>query len=136
MRKTVGETWLHHYTQHIMSRAVRIYILRCFTWLIISAELIFRACCDTSRTIFPTAYVRTIAIASTNYDNKKTIRLFCKPCFEFPCFEIPRFENPRFKTGRCKTGKLKSARIGPYSKFQKHINDGPAPRHDPSLICF
>ena len=31
------------------------------------------------------------------------------------------------------TGESKGARIGLYSKFQKHIHDGPAPRHDPSF---
>ena len=46
-------------------------------------------------------------------------KVLCKPRFEFPHFEIPRFE-----TGHCLTGQFKSARIGPYSKYQKHIHDG------------
>ena len=62
-------------------------------------------------------------------------KVLCKPRFDFPCFENPRFENPHFITGRCKTGKSKSARIGPYSKFQKYFHDWPAPRHHP-WICF
>ena len=41
-------------------------------------------------------------------------KVLCKPCFE----------TPHFKTGRCVTGHFKSARIGLYTKFQKHIHDG------------
>ena len=51
-------------------------------------------------------------------------KVLCKNHFQFPRFEIPRFEKPRFETGHFETSPLKSTRIGPYSKFQKHIHDG------------
>ena len=54
-------------------------------------------------------------------------KVLCKPRFQYPHFEMPTFQIPRFEMGHFETGQFKSARIGPYSKFQKHIHNGPAP---------